>query len=129
MMAMALEVDVIQVVDRYIECWNETDAAARRDLIARAWTEDGAYLDPMMSGDGHDGIDAMIAGVQAQFPGFRFRRTSEVDAHNGRIRFSWALGPEAGEPLAGGVDFGVIEGDRLRSITGFLDFTPDANDQ
>jgi hypothetical protein len=112
------------LVDRYIAIWNETDDESRRDLIARTWTEDSTYLDPMVRGEGRGGIDAMIRGVQAQFPGLLFRRTSEVDAHNDRVRFAWELGPEGGPALAGGVDFGVIVGDRLQAITGFLDFAP-----
>jgi len=112
------------LVDRYIAIWNETDDERRRDLIARTWTEDSTYLDPMVRGEGRGGIDAMIRGVQAQFPGLLFRRTSEVDAHNDRVRFAWELGPEGGPALAGGVDFGVIVGDRLQVITGFLDFAP-----
>jgi hypothetical protein len=112
------------LVDRYIAIWNETDDKRRRDLIARTWTEDSTYLDPMVRGEGRGGIDAMIRGVQAQFPGLLFRRTSDVDAHNDRVRFAWELGPESGAALAGGVDFGVIVGDRLQTITGFLDFAP-----
>jgi len=112
------------LVDRYIAIWNETDDERRRDLIARTWTEDSTYLDPLMRGEGRSGIDAMIRGVQAQFPGLLFRRTSDVDAHNDRVRFAWELGPEGGPALAGGVDFGVIAGDRLQAITGFLDFAP-----
>jgi SnoaL-like protein len=112
------------LVDRYIAIWNETDNERRRDLIARTWTEDSTYLDPMTRGEGRGGIDAMIRGVQAQFPGLLFRRTSEVDAHNDRVRFAWELGPEGGAALAGGVDFGVVIGDRLQAITGFLDFAP-----
>jgi SnoaL-like domain len=112
------------LVDRYIAIWNETDDKRRRDLIARTWTEDSTYLDPMVRGEGRGGIDAMIRGVQAQFPGLLFRRTSDVDAHNDRVRFDWELGPEGGPALAGGVDFGVIVGDRLQRITGFLDFAP-----
>src|SRR5215470_15597273 len=112
------------LVDRYIAIWNETDDERRRNLIARTWTEDSTYLDPLMGGEGRGGIDAMIRGVQAQFPGLLFRRTSEVDAHNDRIRFAWELGTEGGPALAGGVDFGVIVGDRLQTITGFLDFAP-----
>jgi len=112
------------LVDRYIAIWNETDDKRRRDLIARTWTEDSTYLDPMVRGEGRGGIDAMIRGVQAQFPGLLFRRTSDVDAHNDRVRFAWELGPEGGPALAGGVDFGVIVGDRLQTITGFLDFAP-----
>ena len=119
--------DVAQVIDRYIAIWNETDPAMRRDLIARTWTEDGSYVDPLMHGEGHDGIDAMTAGVQAQFPGLRFRRSGDVDAHNDRVRFAWELGPEGGQALAGGVDFGLIADGRLHSMTGFLDFAPAAN--
>jgi len=112
------------LVDRYIAIWNETDAARRGDLIAATWTEDGSYVDPLMAGEGRAGIDAMVAGVQAQFPGFRFRRTSDVDAHNSALRFGWELGPEHGPALAGGVDFGRMADGRLAAVTGFLDFAP-----
>src|SRR5215213_4933739 len=119
--------EVQEVVDRYIATWNETDPAKRRELIGRTWTEEAQYLDPLMAGEGRDGIDAMIQGVQAQFPGYRFRRTSDIDAHHDRVRFAWELGQEGGSPLAGGVDFGVLAGDRLEAITGFLDFASSAN--
>jgi SnoaL-like domain len=112
------------LIDRYIAVWNETDAERRRDLIARTWTEDSTYIDPLMRGEGRGGIDAMTHAVQAQFPGLLFRRTSDVDAYNDRVRFSWELGPEGSPALAGGVDFGVVVGDRLQTITGFLDFAP-----
>ena len=127
--AMTAATEVEQLIDQYIAAWNETDPATRRELIARTWTEDGSYLDPLMSGAGHDSIDAMIDGVQTRFPGYRFRRTGEIDAHNTVVRFSWDLVPEGGPALAGGVDFGVIVDGRLQSITGFLDFAPGANGQ
>ena len=127
--ARTMATEVEQAIDQYIAAWNETDPATRRQLIARTWTEDGSYLDPLMSGAGQDGIDAMIAAVQTQLPGYRFRRVGEPDAHNNVVRFSWELGPEGVPPLAGGVDFGVIVDGRLQSITGFLDFAPGANGQ
>ena len=119
--------EVEQLIDQYIAAWNETDPATRRALIARTWTEDGRYLDPLMSGEGHDGINAMVGAVQTGFPGHRFRRTGELDTHHDRVRFSWELGPESGPPLAGGVDFGVVSDGRLHTITGFLDFAPGAS--
>jgi SnoaL-like domain len=112
------------VIDRYFAVWNESDAARRRELIAQTWTEDAAYIDPLMEGAGHAGIDAMVAGVQTQFPGHRFRLTSPIDAHHDRVRFTWELAPENGAALVKGTDFGVIVGERLQSVTGFLDQVP-----
>ncbi len=117
--------DTTHLVDRYIAMWNAGDADDRRDLIAGAWAESGHYVDPLMEGQGHDGIDAMVAAVQERFPGHRFRRTSDVDAHNTVVRFAWELGADGQPPLVKGVDFGVLATDgRLQSITGFLDQVP-----
>jgi hypothetical protein len=116
--------NLTDLIDGYIAMWNETDAERRRDLIARTWTEAASYLDPVMQGEGQAGIDAMVQGVQERFPGYRFRRTSEVDGHHDRVRFAWELGPEGGPALAGGVDFGLVAEDRLQAITGFFDFAP-----
>src|SRR5262245_55345454 len=77
------------LIDRYIAMWNETDAKHRRDIIAKVWTEDASYVDPVMRGDGRAGIDAMVQGLQERFPGHRMRRTSDIDAVHDRVRFSW----------------------------------------
>ena len=116
------------LIDRYIAIWNETDGKRRRDLIARTWTESASYLDPLMEGEGHAGIDAMVRGVQERFPDHRFRRIGEVDVHHDRVRFAWELAPTSGPVLAAGVDFGVIEplDDRLNAVVGFLDRLPGA---
>lgn len=116
-----------RVIDGYIAVWNETDAGHRRELIAQTWTEDARYLDPMLRGDGPDGIDAMTAGVHAQFPGHEFRRTGAADAHNDRVRFGWELVNTAtGAPLIAGIDIGEVAADgRFRSIVGFLDLVPE----
>ncbi len=118
--------DLTNLAGRYIAMWNETDPARRRGLIADLWTENACYLDPLMRGDGHPGIDAMVQSVQERFPGLRFRRTGAVDGHNDCLRFAWELGAEgAAEPLIAGIDVGVIAADgRLHRITGFLDRVP-----
>jgi hypothetical protein len=110
------------LVDTYIAMWNEPDAAQRRELVARTVSADASYLDPLMSGDGVDGIDAMIAGAQQQYPGHRFALVGAPDAHHDRIRFSWTIAPQGGDPIAIGHDFATLDADgRMRSITGFLE--------
>lgn len=121
------------IADAYVAAWNETDPARRRASIAAAWAEAGTYRDPVMTADGPVGIDAMLAGVQARFPGFVLRRTSRVDAHagpqggsgGGWLRFTWSLGPAAGPSLVEGVDFCTLAPDgRLASVVGFIDKMP-----
>jgi len=117
--------DVKDLVDRYIAIWNDTNTASRRALIARTWTEDARYIDPMMQSDGQAGIDTMIASVQQRFPDFRFSLLGQPDAHADRLRFCWALGPQGGEAVVKGTDFAVLSADgRLHAVTGFLDQVP-----
>jgi hypothetical protein len=118
--------EITTVVDGYIDMWNETAPERRRAIIAETWTEDASYVDPLMSGQGADGIDAMVAAAQQQFPGHRFELTQGPDAHNDRVRFAWKLvGQENGTPVAAGVDFGTLAPDgRLQAVTGFLEPTP-----
>ena len=74
-----------------------------------------------MSGEGHDGIDAMIAAAQQQFPGHRFELVDGPDSHHDRVRFTWQLVGDGGARVAVGFDFGTLAPDgRLRSVTGFL---------
>ncbi len=115
--------DLNATISGYIDAWNETDGARRRELVASTWSDDGTYLDPLMAGAGHDAIDAMIAGAQQQFPGHRFELSFGPDAHNDQVRFAWRLfGQDGDAPVAGGVDFATVAEDgRLRSVTGFLE--------
>jgi hypothetical protein len=115
-------IDITTLIDGYISTWNETDPERRRELVGRTFTDDARYVDPLVQGEGADGIDAMIAGVQERFPGYRFELASGPDAHHDRVRFSWHLVADGGAPLAIGIDFAELGPDgRLQSVTGFLE--------
>jgi multidrug efflux pump subunit AcrA (membrane-fusion protein) len=116
-------------VETYVATWNETDAARRQAGIARAWAASGRYRDPIMASDGPAEIDAMLAAVQARFPGFVLKRTSKVDSHVAAgerfVRFTWSLGPASGPTVVEGVDFGTLDQDgKLAAIVGFIDKAP-----
>ena len=113
--------NIAATVEKYIDAWNEADPERRRTLAGEVWTDDGTYLDPLMRGDGPDGIAAMIGSAQTQFPGHRFELSAGPDAHNDRVRFAWRLVGDAGQ-VAAGVDFATVADDgRLRAVTGFLE--------
>ena len=108
-------------ITTYIAAWNETDPERRRALVGETFSEDARYVDPLMSGEGQDGIAEMIGAAQSQFPGHRFELAYGPDAHNDVVRFAWTLHGADG-PVARGVDFGTVAEDgRLRNVTGFLE--------
>ncbi|MFE0013329.1 nuclear transport factor 2 family protein [Mesorhizobium sp. NPDC059054] len=116
--------DLTAIAQNYVAAWNETDAARRASLLDTAFTRNVNYRDPIMQGDGHDGMSQLIEGVQQQFPGFRFSLRGTPDGFGDYIRFSWNLGPEGVDSVIEGTDIGVIENGRLKSVTGFLDKVP-----
>jgi|ERR1700761_7478201 hypothetical protein len=116
--------DVHAVASRYIELWNERTPSRRREMLAANWADDAKYVDPLMSGNGHDGVDALIAGVQQRFPDFRFHLIGQPNGFGEHIRFSWGLGPKGADSPIKGTDFAVIRDGRISSITGFLDQVP-----
>ena len=119
--------NVKEVVNSYIAAWNERDPRARRELIAKTWTEDGSYVDPHRNGESYDGISKMIAAVHEVFdPNYRFRLKSDVEAYGDRARFQWEAGGTKDAPLHFvGTDFAVIASDgRFKSVTGFVDESP-----
>ena len=119
--------DMTNLVQRYLETWNETDADLRLQTIEDVWTEDGTYVDPLADVGGRTQISNLIAAVQQQLPGMVFRLRNGVDAHHNVARFGWELvPPDGGESVVEGFDVAVIEGGRINRVVGFLDKAPAA---
>jgi hypothetical protein len=118
--------DVNETVVRYLAAWNEPDAKRRRDLVAKAWADDGTYVDAAREGRGHDSISTIIGVAQEHFPGYRLHLASGIEAHHDHVRFSWVAGGTMDAPLyIKGTDFGVLAPDgRLKSVVGFIDAAP-----
>ncbi|MGW0810132.1 nuclear transport factor 2 family protein [Nonomuraea sp. NPDC002799] len=117
----------MNLIERYLATWNETDPDARAKAVAELWTEDGVYTDPLADVAGHAGIAAVIEGAQGMFPGLVFTPGEVYDAHHHVARFTWHLGPAGGEPVAVGFDVvELAEDGRIRRVLGFLDKVPAA---
>ena len=117
--------DATTRAQRYIAIWNEMDATRRSALIAESWDEAATYIDPLMRGEGHVQISALVDAVHARFPGFRFELLGAADGYGNNLRFSWGLGPAGGDHLIKGTDFAVLEGGRLKAVHGFIDQLPE----
>ncbi|MFI6802552.1 nuclear transport factor 2 family protein [Streptosporangium canum] len=114
-----------QLIHRYLALWNETDPAARRAAVDSVWTENGTYTDPLTVAEGRAAIDATVAAVQEQFPGFVFTLAGAIDAHHHLARFTWELGQPGKEAMVVGFDVAVLTADgRIEAVHGFLDKVP-----
>ena len=115
----------LTTVDTYLAALNETDAERRAELVARTFTTDGTYVDPLQAVEGHGGIDAMVAGVHAAYPGHTFRRTTEIDGHHDLLRFGWELVGPDGSLTVAGIDVADLADDgRIRAIRAFFGDLP-----
>jgi hypothetical protein len=110
-----------QIASDYLAAWNTPDEAERARLLD-GWAENACYHDPMMTGEDRGGIAAMIAKARGQFPGHSFALTGTPDGHGPFIRFSWALAPAGGAPVAHGTDVVRLDAaGRIAEVIGFLD--------
>ena len=53
-------IDITTTIDDYIAAWNEGDETRRRALVARTFADDATYVDPLVSGEGTDGIAGQV---------------------------------------------------------------------
>lgn len=119
--------DAQTIAQRYIDLWNERDAARRLDILKSNWSADARYTDPLASVKGAAEISALIGGVQQRFPDFSFALSGKVDGFGDNVRFSWSLGPNgAADAPIKGTDFAAIRDGKIDSVTGFLDQVPQA---
>ena len=116
--------DIDNIARSYIDLWNERTPSRRWEMLSINWTADAHYSDPLMIGEGYDGVDALIAGVQQRFPDFRFKLIGAPNGFGDHLRFSWGLGPDGVDSPIKGTDFAVLKEGRIHCITGFLDQVP-----
>jgi hypothetical protein len=114
--------DVTNLIDRYCQVWNETDASIRADLLASVWAGGATYTDPSVHAATGEELLAHIATVQARRPGASVLRTSAVDIHHGVARFTWHVVKADGTALPEGIDIAFIspDGSRIERIIGFF---------
>jgi hypothetical protein len=118
--------DIKEFVDRYVNIWNEPDAARRRQIIRELWQEDARHLARTIEAVGHDGIEARVRTAYEKWvkeKGNVFRLRDGVDSHHDTIKLRWEMLPAGGgEVISIGFDFLVLGGDgRIRTGYQFIE--------
>ncbi|MFG3498229.1 nuclear transport factor 2 family protein [Streptomyces sp. NPDC047928] len=108
----------------YPASWNERDPARRQALVDELWTDDAGHLEPLVSAEDRDAIEALVATAHRQCPGPVYRPAGNVDGQHGVARPAWEPGPVGSPPLITGLVVMVTGHTRLRHVHGFLDPVP-----
>jgi SnoaL-like domain len=110
------------IAEAYLGAWNEEDSQRRRVLLGQSWTSDARYVDPLMAGEGREGIATMIEAARGKFPGHAFMLRGTPDGYGRYVRLSWTLAAPAGDHVAHGSDVIRVDGQgRIADVIGFLD--------
>ena len=118
------------IARRYIEAWNEHNAAARLAMINEIWASYSMYIEP--SGlsytplVGRTAFNTHIGLRQASADQYLEPRDwSEGDDHHGRLRLAWRLCGPAGPTGLEGTDYAEVSaGGRITLVVGFSPLTP-----
>ncbi|GAA3235082.1 nuclear transport factor 2 family protein [Nonomuraea helvata] len=110
------------LIGKYLDIWNERDAAARDVLIKAVMTDDSVYSDPDYAGlRGHAELSEAIGRAQEKFGDLVFSLGTLIGAHHHTALFTWRLGaPGSDTPVATGYDVVEFEGDRIHRVVGFF---------
>lgn len=110
-----------QLADRYAAVWNETDADARRQAIAKLWGPEGLHYVKTREARGYEALETRIVGSyekNVRDGGNRFRAAKNAQALGGVVTFNWEMVTAGGEIAAVGLEFLVLD-DRGRILTDY----------
>jgi len=100
---------------------NSADPPKRDALLADSLASDGVYLDNSYRADGPQALSTLIQTFMTEsLPGGSIVLITNVDAHDGFARFSWAANDASGIEVLIGTDFVQFNHDGLiEKIVGF----------
>jgi hypothetical protein len=114
--------DVAELLQRnLLEVFGERDDARRRAAMAAVLSADVLFHDPEGRVRGLEAVDAKVAALLADAPGFVFGLIAPVRVSGDLGVLTWAFGPEGGTPVVTGTDIALVEGDRIVRLHTLLD--------
>jgi hypothetical protein len=109
-------VSTTDLIERYLDIWNERDAAVRQTLMGEVLTDDVLYADPDHAGlRGPADLSGAIGHAHEKLGDLRFTLGTVIGAHHDHALFTWRLGT-----AATGYDVVEFDNGRIRSVVGFF---------
>lgn len=84
-----------------LAAWNEKDPKKIRKHLERGVAKDVEFVDPNYAIEGIPAFVEMVKEFRAKFPNAECVRTSGIDLHHDRARYSWRVNFDANTSLDG----------------------------
>ncbi|OXM64940.1 MULTISPECIES: hypothetical protein [Amycolatopsis] len=121
----------MDLVERYVTLWNETDASARRKAIELLWPEDGVHLlqppremrdratalgfaDAVLAARGYAAIEERVRRGHEEFlapAGVTLRARGNTDRLGDVVKFGWELVDGGGQVRSTGLEVLTLAAD------------------
>jgi hypothetical protein len=102
-------------VDRYVEVWNEPDAAKRRRTIEALWVPGGANYTASTEATSYQALhDRVTSAYEAYVRSgkYRFRRAGPPAAHHNAVKVQWEMvNVDDGSVASVGLEFLILAND------------------
>ena len=108
--------DAPEVLEHYLQMWNEHDVERVRGHLDRCVAEDCWWVDPLHQHRGRDALEANVRAFRTANPEAELGLGSNVDSHNDRHRYEWFINSTPGELLLRGFDVVTVN-----SASGMID--------
>ncbi len=87
----------MQCIDTMLSAWNAHDESLLKQIVARSLSPDVEFCDPLHDIRGHAPFIDMVKAFWAKHGHCKITRTSGIDAHHDRARYTWVIeSPEGG---------------------------------
>jgi hypothetical protein len=109
------------MIDRMLSAWNSRDDAKLREIVDASLTTDVVFCDPPHNITGHDALIAMVHAFWKDNGACTIARSSAVDSHHDRARYTWAITFPDGRKFEGMDAVALdLEAGKVRRIDGFF---------
>lgn len=83
--------EIPETFTHMLAAWNEADPKKIRSHLDKALSKDVEFVDPNYAIEGVAKFTKMVKDFRKQYPGARCVRTSGIDMHHDRARYSWTV--------------------------------------